>query len=213
MSLGADGVELDVRLSRDGVVVVVHDPDLSRLTNGRDLRSVAALTAQELAELDLGQGARIPSLREVLIWASKTGALLNIELKSDLCSRRALARKVLRLCDEVYPAHGPRLVLSSFHLGLLLYLKAHGCPFALAWLTEPKQRYVKYAPFATLFGFEGVHPQHPVLNREHVERWRKQGLYVGTWTVNDDDEIRRVATLGVDVIISDDPERARRLVS
>jgi glycerophosphoryl diester phosphodiesterase len=213
LALGADGVELDVRLSRDGVVMVLHDPDLARITEGRDSRAVADLSAQELGQIELNRGARIPTLHEVLSWATGRGALLNVELKSDAVPLRPLARAVHRTCCEAYPDHGPKLVLSSFHVGLLMYLKALGTKHEFAWLTRRQQTYVKGAPLAALLGMNGVHPEHPILEECRVNHWHRQDLFVGAWTVNSEEDIRLATTLGADVLISDDPELARNTVS
>jgi glycerophosphoryl diester phosphodiesterase len=213
MALGADGVELDVRLSADGQVVVIHDADLSRITHGRDRRPVAELTAQELTRIELENGATIPTLEEVLRWAGSVGAVLNIELKTDHVTLRQLARQVKQVCDASYPKHGPMLVLSSFHLGILLYLKALGTTHALAYLFDSAHPFLRFIPFVKGLGIKGFHPEHTLLCEHRVACWNGCCAFIGTWTVNSDDEIRHATDLGVDVLITDDPERARTLVS
>lgn len=80
LAQGANGVELDVQPSADGVPVVIHDATLERTTSGRG--AVAALPWSALATLDAGGGERIPRLDEVAVWAAESGAWLNVELKA-----------------------------------------------------------------------------------------------------------------------------------
>src|ERR1700716_3392227 len=85
LELGADWIELDVHLSRDGALIVIHDETVDRTTNGRGL--VCEHTLAELKELDAGAwfgasfaGERVPSLDEVLVWARSKAAVLDIEI-------------------------------------------------------------------------------------------------------------------------------------
>ena len=102
---GADGVELDVRLSADDRVVVIHDPTLDRCTAGKDPRAVSSLAWDELARVD-HSGSRIPLLASVLSWAAATQCFVNIELKPDVPRRFTLTRLVL---DEVLANRKPKL--------------------------------------------------------------------------------------------------------
>src|SRR5438105_7599930 len=78
--LGADWIELDVHLSRDGALIVIHDETLERTTNGHGL--VRDHTLAELEQLDAGDGQQIPTLGEVLTWARSHNAVVDIEIKN-----------------------------------------------------------------------------------------------------------------------------------
>src|SRR5262249_42420882 len=93
LAQGADGIELDVRLCRSGEVVVLHDPDLTRVA-GAPLRAQDR-TLAELQAHDLGQGARVPTLDAAMDLVLGAGKLLNVELKADVPDRRALVAAVL----------------------------------------------------------------------------------------------------------------------
>src|SRR5436190_6736475 len=80
LELGADWIELDVHLSRDGALIVIHDETLDRTTNGHGY--VKDHTLAELQQLDAGNGERIPTLPEVLDWAKSRKAILDIEIKN-----------------------------------------------------------------------------------------------------------------------------------
>ena len=201
---GADGVELDVRLSRDGELVVFHDEDLRRLAGRVD--RVASLTAGELAAIELRGGHRIPTLAEALEVTSPL--LVNIEIKPPPAGR---LRRTVRRMVEIVEAAGARqrVLVSSFDLlavalvrsttdlptGLLFH-RRQSLPLRRAWVA-PALR-----PHA-------VHPERTLVDRDSMAGWRRRGYQVNTWTADDPAEIRRLARLGVDAIITNDPAAAR----
>jgi glycerophosphoryl diester phosphodiesterase len=201
---GADGVELDVRFDGDGRVVVLHDPDLKRVTRERDARSVEALTSRELDRVDLGGGARVPELSAVLAWAAPHSLLVNVELKHDVRRRRDLVRRVARLVRQA-PDAAERVILSCFHPGIVLALSRRLPEFAVAWLVHAGQRFARGARGFRLLGARAVHPEHVLATPARVRRWQRGGAVVNAWTVNDAAEARRLAALGVDGLISDAP--------
>ncbi|WP_040228684.1 glycerophosphodiester phosphodiesterase [Bhargavaea cecembensis] len=122
--LGADGIETDVQLTRDGVPVIVHDADLYRVTGRR--KFVTELTSEEVCRLRVGRnrwkrlcGGTIMSLGEFIRWASgRPGLSVNIELKETFLERPELIREVLALCAGLEDVH-----FSSFHYPLLVRAK------------------------------------------------------------------------------------------
>jgi glycerophosphoryl diester phosphodiesterase len=212
MEDGADGVELDVRLSADNVPVVCHDPELTRITGGRDTRTIARIGSIELGRIELEQGARIPTLAEVLRWSVKTGALLDIELKQDGGRSMQLARVVRDTCRSEYSPSAPRLVLSSFNFGTLLALLSLGPPGELALLTEGPVAVPRFLELFTLLPISGLFPEKSLLTASQIDRLHRRGCFSGTWTVNSDVDITRARDLGTDVLIGDDPANLRKLV-
>lgn len=198
---GARAIELDVRTCAGGAVVVFHDDTLERMTRGRDVRGVSDVTEQELAAIDLGQGARIPSLREVLAWALREGVAVNVEMKHDVPQRRALARGTVAIVE----ASGADVLLSSFDPLLLALAAAHACALPRALLTQSRQRPAAHALQ------EGMRPW--LVAALHLERtqtgplarYLRRGLRVGVWTVNDPAEAREFVRLGAASIITDHP--------
>jgi glycerophosphoryl diester phosphodiesterase len=195
-------VELDVRTCAGGEVVVFHDVSLERMSGGRDVRAVGEVRLSELRAIDLGGGARIPQLAEVLDWARAQDVAVNVELKHDVPSRPALARETLR----VVQVSRADVILSSFD-PVLLALGAAGAPSVpRALLTHTRQR-----PWATALQ---ATVRAPVVQALHLEwmqvgpsvaHYLRRGLRVGAWTVNDLDEAERLARLGVASIITDRP--------
>jgi glycerophosphoryl diester phosphodiesterase len=203
---GADGVELDVRLTGDGGMVVFHDDDLVRLAGGRPDR-IDRLDRAAIAGVRLDGGERIPTLDEV--FEALPGLLINVEIKSSgPRTAAALARAVARAIARAGAAD--RVVISSFDPGAVFAARAlapHVRRGLLFHAGQPKlvrAALVRRAtrPFA-------MHPERILLNRDAMVLWRKAGYAVHTWTVDGAAEVRRVAGLGVDAIISNDPAATR----
>ena len=203
MAAGAHGVELDVRLCGSGELVVFHDEDLLRLCG--DPRTIAQLSWNELRGLRV-DGEPIPLLRDVL--AELPNALVNIELKRH---PMAQAMPLLQSCERVVEdarALG-RVVVSSFDPRLLLmmrvlepnlargllFAKDQGLPLRRGWL-------------ARALGPSAVHPEEVLVTPRRMNRWRKRGFRVHTWTVDDPGRIVELAAMGVHAIICNDPGAA-----
>jgi glycerophosphoryl diester phosphodiesterase len=191
---GADGVELDVQLSRDGEVVVFHDADLARLA-GRYER-VEHLRWDELSRALLLQGGRIPRLVDLLeVWP--TDRWLNVELKA---GGAQVARETVRVL-----AGRPRVILSSFDPRMLLAARAAGSAYEHALLLAAESPPFLHAGGAQAFGCAAVHIDHRLCTPATIRRYREQGLQVGAWTVNDPRRKQTLADWGVERIITDCP--------
>jgi glycerophosphoryl diester phosphodiesterase len=198
---GADGVELDVRLSRDGVPVVVHDRDLSRVSSGADTRVVCELDAAELDRVDLGAGEGPPRLEAVLDWAEQHSLVLNVELKTERARQDAVATVVAELLRARLECWRQVLV-SSFHPVLLRNFTQALPEVPTAWLfTAP---HASWARCARGLGVRAVHPDARCFLSAGVHP-RPAGLLVNTWTVNDPDAARLLSDRGIDAIITDEP--------
>jgi len=190
---GADGVELDVQLSRDGEVVVFHDEDLARLA-GQHAR-VDALDWEALARASL-RGGKIPRLLDLLaLWP--TDRWLNVELKA---GGARVARETLRLL-----AGRPRVILSSFDPRMLLAARGAGSAYEHALLLAAESPPFLHVHGARAFDCGAVHLDHRLCTAATVGRYREQGLKVGVWTVNDPARKQTLAGWGVERIITDRP--------
>jgi glycerophosphoryl diester phosphodiesterase len=201
---GADGVELDVRLTADRKVVVAHDPSLERVTGGRDRRLVEALSLHELRSVDVGRGERAPELSSVLDWARARDRRVNIELKRDVRELARLVTGVARLVRAERDAPD-RLVLSSFDPAAVGWLARLVPNVAVCWLVHARQRVLRGAPGFWLLRAAGVHAEQRLATPERVARWRRRGGVVGVWTVNEPAMAQKLAASGVDTLISDCP--------
>lgn len=199
LSLGADGIELDVHLSRDGVVVVNHDATVDRTTKGRG--AVAALTAAELARLD------VPALGDVLTRFRDVRVI--VELKVNTAELASAVVDVVRRADAV-----DRVCLGSF--GLRVLRAARALEPAIA--TSAAREEVRWALYGSWIGWPMrrrtyVGFQVPelagttrVVSRRFVDAAHRAGHGVQVWTVDTEDAARRLLGWGVDALITDRPD-------
>lgn len=199
LAQGADGVELDVRPSKDGEVLVFHDRDFARMAG--DARAVSALTYAEVHAFDLGGGERVPRLGDVLDLVLGRGKRVNVEIKRDVPD---LATSVDAAADVLgaRPAEEcARVIVSSFDASAVARVRARLPEIAVALLFEKAGEGGALPAIAP--GWH-AHPRYPLVNAEAVAYWKAEGRVVNTWTVNDASEARRVAATGVDGIMTDD---------
>lgn len=199
---GADGIELDVRLDGSGELIVLHDPTLSRVTNRSETRHAEDLPTEHITRLELGSGARVPRLADVLDFARSAGQRVNVELKSDVRNRRRLLEQLERLIAR---SALPQLIFSSFHPYFVWWLGKRMPELPRAWLVHDRQHILRYAPGLRRLGANALHPQHTLVNARRMARLRAMQQIVNVWTVNDPARARELAALGVDAIISDVP--------
>lgn len=220
MAEGADGLELDVRLSRDGVVVVHHDETLERTTSGAG--PVSAHTADELARLDAGhhfekdgafpfrgQGIGVPRLDEVV--RRYPDAQLIIEMKGDSPELGAAVAEVVRKAGAV-----ERALLSSFaHRTVVAARRAS--PGMRTGASTPEARTALYRSWVGLaprkpeyFGFQLPEKagRLPVITPRFVRAVTGAGLEVAVWVVNAEADMRRLLDWGVTGLITDRPDVA-----
>jgi glycerophosphoryl diester phosphodiesterase len=214
--LGADGIELDVQLSRDGEVVVIHDFRLEATTDGEGL--VRDKTLAELLELDAGSwfhpsfaGQRIPTLQKVVDEVGHR-LLLNIELKTVDPRDDGLAAMVVRIVEE----NGllDRVILSSFNPLALRRAKRVNSRVPVGLLYAPDSPILLRRPWLHHFmRLEALHPHHASVDDRYMAWARKRGYRIHTWTVDDPDEMERLMRQGVDMIISNRPDLLNQVLS
>lgn len=223
MSLGADGLELDVHLSRDGVVVVHHDTTLDRTTNGNG--PLAAMTADELARLDAGfrfgppphpwrgLAGGVPALADVL--RRYPSALFIIELKVNEPSLAHRTIDLVRAANAV-----DRVALGSFGTRVLRAARAYE-PRLLTGASREETRLALYRswvrwpvrrPPNDAFQVPEQSGTTRVVSRRFVRDAHQAGVAVQVWTVNETADMQRLLDWGVDGLISDRPERAVEVV-
>lgn len=206
---GADMVELDIQMTRDGRLVIFHDERLERTTTGSG--RVGAASYAELARLDAGSwfhprfaGERIVLARQALRLAPRRIGV-NLELKRT-STRRALLDRVRRLIRR--EPHKTRLLISSFDVGLLEPLQ--DVSVALALLTH--QAADASLRQAIRLGCRAWHPLHTLVTPRRIARAHAHDLRVHVWTVDDPRRARTLLRWGVDGIFTNDPGRLIRAV-
>jgi len=204
---GADGVELDVHRTADGALVVHHDADAPGLGVLADLPLAAIRAARP----------EIPTLAEVLDLCA--GTLVNVEIKnlpgdSDYDATDQAADLVVALLTARGDADD--VLVSSFNLDTIGRVRELDGSVRTGFLTM-----TGIDPYAAISwcidrGHAAIHPFHGMLPEETVASVvvaaHEHALLVNTWTVNDEYEIERLASAGVDAVITDVPDLARRVI-
>ena len=207
LDLGADGVELDVRLTRDGTVVVIHDAALDRTTDGSGL--VEESDFASIAELDAGswfnasfKGIEVPTLDEILkMLAGRTQ--INVELKAE----GAADELVKHVVTEVVRRNAFASVLfSSFHLDALRLLRLLVPDARIGVLFRSGQQQDALTT-AVRLGAVNLHAPFDCADEDLRSRTRSAGLQLWVWTANEAADIEKLLDLQVDAIFSDYPDR------
>lgn len=206
IELQADYIELDVQVSKDGEIVVIHDYEISDLTDHSG--NVKEMTLDELKQLDMGEGEKIPTLQEVIKLAQgKIG--LQIEIKVN-----EIGKKIIEMLRDANLIEST--IISSFIHNELVKIKKLEPEIKLGALlseriSEPRdlinitKRVIKKNLFA-------VHPYFAGVNRELIEFAHKNNLKVNVWTINEKPDMERLIKLGIDGIITDDIPLAKELL-
>jgi glycerophosphoryl diester phosphodiesterase len=219
---GADGIEFDVRLSRDQVPVVIHDATLKR--TGLIDRNVAELTAAELQKIDVGRwfaeptqtptesfgGEKLPTLVQVFELFSGISGALYLEMKCCAGEGAALAAEVVRLSRESRLAD--RVVVESFDLAAIAEVKRIDAGIRTAALFEPRLsqpistlRRLKMVDIALGVGADEIALHYTLAGPRVIEKAKRERLEIVVWVVDDPEWIRRARSLGIKALIANDP--------
>ena len=194
IELNVDAIELDVHLSSDGEIMVIHDETLNRTTTKTGF--VSDYSASELKRLG------IPTLEEVILLVNKR-CVINIEIKEATATP-----KVLQLIEKsVNEQHWKynQFQISSFNWEALSMVSKINSKIAIGVLTEASIE--KALAFAIQIKAHSINPYFKLLNSENVNLIHSNGFKIYTWTVNTPEDLIFVKSLKVDGIISDFPDR------
>lgn len=205
---GADGIELDAKLSADGEVVVIHDQTVDRTTQGKG--RVNQLAISELKKLDAGSwkgdaftGEKIPTLAEV--FASVGGKLkINVELTNYSSPQDGLPEKALALVQEYHLEDS--VLFSSFLLSNLAAVRRVWPEAPVGILADPGIKGLRNrSKLSREISPDYLHPYFLDVSRRLVEREKAAGRLLNVWTVNSLIVMRKLIRFGVAGIITDDP--------
>ena len=207
IEVGADGVELDVHLTSDGVPVVIHNETVDATTDGTG--RVTEMTVAQVKTLDAGAHfdptfaeTRVPTLEEVLAEIGQR-LLVNIELKPAGGRNAGLAPAVVEVVLQMGLEN--RIWFSSFKPHHLFQARQASSVIPCGLLYSPLN---PLTPLFRLFTpHDALHPYHRMITPKLVERAHARGLRVSTWTVDDVAVAHRLADWGVDTIITNEPKR------
>ena len=213
----ADAIELDVKLTSDDQVVVIHDQTVDRTTNGTG--RVKELPLAALHELDAGsycdatyEGESIPTLSQVFEAVGKK-IFINIELTNYSSPSDSLPEKVA----ELTKVHGmaDNVLFSSFHPQVLRRVHRLLPTVPIGFLTHPGlSRVLARTWFVrSLVNYQALHPEVRDASQELINKLHQDGYRVHVYTVNQVEEMKRLFSYGVDGIFTDDPIRAREALA
>ncbi|SHI21599.1 glycerophosphoryl diester phosphodiesterase [Sporobacter termitidis DSM 10068] len=209
---GADGLETDVQMTKDGELVLIHDELLERTTDGTGL--VATHTLGELRALDAGgwfspefKGERIPTLREFLEFVSGRDLLVNIEIKSGVVLYPGIEQELIALLR----AYGvtENVIISSFnHYSLVACKEIDGAiKTGILYMCGMVNPWV----YAKSIGADALHPLFYSVRSETIGGMKDSGLLINPYTVDAPRDMRNMIGLGVDSIITNYCDVLRRI--
>ena len=194
IELGCDGIELDVHLSLDGEIVVIHDDTIDRTSSGKGF--VNQMTLKELKKYD------IPTLQEVFKIVNHN-ILVNIELKSYEAIEKVIEFIEKLIFEKSRSFDG--ILVSSFDWEALQKVHSINNKIKIGVLTENDLD--KAQAFAKKINAYSINPYFKLLSSEKVLEMHQKGFKIFTWTVNSEEDVTFVKNFKVDAIISDFPDR------
>lgn len=211
---GADGIELDVQLTKDGELVVIHDETIDRTSFGNGF--VKDFTYQELQTIHFNKlhpeypDVKIPLLKEVFQFIKETGMTVNVEMKNSIIPYEMLEEKVLQLAKKMEVEK--QVIYSSFQHKSVVRIKTlkpdakAGILYSDGWMKVPT--------YAKSLGVDAIHPAlyHILNDNKLIEKSHKKGLCVHVWTVNRKEDMEKLVKQGADAIITNCPDICRKVV-
>ena len=200
LEMQVDGIELDVHLSADGELIVIHDETIDRTTNGSG--PVNKLSSRELKQFRINDYYEIPFLSQVFDLVDKN-CFINIELKS-----YETADKVVELIEQYVAEKNwsyDHFLVSSFDWNALQQVRFLNEDIQIGVLTETDLDLA--LAFAKFIKAKSIHPNFHLLNKENVSKIQQKGLQVFPWTVNELEDIEKIKAYKVNGIITDFPDR------
>jgi glycerophosphoryl diester phosphodiesterase len=203
------GIEIDVQLTKDGQLVIIHDFTVNRTTNG--IGEINSLTLNEIRNLDAGssfnpqfKGELVPTLDEVLEIIPKD-KILNIELKHITYKRKNLEQKVIETLTRYDRIEN--IIVSSFDHSSLLLVNQINPNIKTGLLTcshllDP-WNYIQ----ENKLNIYSIHPSYEFVTKEYVSKIQEKGYKVYCYTVNDEETGDTLDKMGVDGIITDYPDK------
>lgn len=200
LDLHADGIELDVHLSADSHIIVIHDETIDRTTNGKGF--VNTLSLQELKEFRIENNLQIPTLPEVFDLINQQ-CFINIELKG-IGTADAVATLIELYVSEKNWNYDS-FIVSSFEWDFLQRINNLNPKISIGVLTETDID--SAITFAETIKAKAIHPDFNLLNKENTIQIKEKGFQIFPWTINEKEDIARIKTYNINGIISDFPDR------
>ena len=213
--VGVDGIEIDIQLTKDEELIVIHDTTVNRTTDGKGY--VKDKTLKELEQLnaahkfpEIHDKEKIPTLREYFDWVKEKPLATNIELKTNVFEYPGIEEKVVELIQEYRLQH--TIIFSSFNHYTIQKLKALDPTIKCGLLSS--DWLVDFGEYAKKVGVECVHPAHYTLQNPAVLKdLQESHLEINTWTVNKEEQMRNLVQSGVTSIITNYPDKLNKVLA
>lgn len=210
---GVDGIELDVQLTKDGEVVIIHDETIDRTTNGKGY--VVEYTYEELSKFDASYVYtgkmgfnKIPTLREYFELVKDLDIVTNIELKTGINEYLGIEEKVWDMIKEF--GLQDRIIISSFNHFSVMRMKKIAPGMKYGFLSE--DWIIDAGKYTHSHGVQCYHPRFNNLIPEVIDELKSYGLEINTWTVNKEEDMRYLISHGIDAIIGNYPDLAKKII-
>lgn len=209
----ADGIELDVQMTKDGMLVILHDETVNRVSGASGW--VKDYTYEELMKLNVNKKfpeygiVRIPTLREVFCLIKDTELKINVELKNGVVFYHNLEERVLELTKKM--GLEERTIYSSFNHYSVMKLKELDQTVKTAFLYE--DGYLAMPEYAVRYGVDALHPAlYNLKYPDFIVNCRAMGIDIRTWTVNDIEDMKMLCENHIDGMITNYPDIGRKVV-
>ncbi len=213
VEMGADAIELDTMLTADGTPVVIHDQSLGRTTNGSG--SVSSKVVAEIKLLDAGSmfdarfaEEKIPTLEEVFS-AVGNKILINVELKNYASPFDRLPEIVVALVMKM--GLSDRVLLSSFNPIALIKAQRASEKIRCAAIIGGGPKIVRRL-IEAFTNYFALHPEVSLVNQGMINKHHSTGNKVNVWTVNEESDMKKLLSMGVDGLITDKPDIAKKVI-
>ncbi|MGB4588317.1 MAG: glycerophosphodiester phosphodiesterase [Clostridiaceae bacterium] len=208
-----DGIELDVQLSKDGELVIIHDETLDRTTNGTG--NVKNYTLKELKELDASfifagkYGInKIPTLKEYFNFIKDFSIYTNIEIKNSIIEYPEIEEKLIALIREYQLTD--KVIISSFNHQSIQKCKKLAPEIKGGFITG--SWIINAGSYTKKSGVEFFHPRYVYLKPLNIWELHRNGIKVHAWTVNEEKEMRTLIRQGIYGIITNNPARLHKVL-
>lgn len=212
--LGAQGLELDLQLTSDGVPVIIHDETIDRTSNGKgrvkdmSLEDLRAYSFDNRLPAFREAACPILSLEDFLDWLEETDLLANLEFKTTIVPYPGLVEKTLDLIRK--RGLQDQVLLSSFNHKDIVKARSLAPEIRGGFLTASKL--LDPAGYCKKYGVQAYHPLFTTIDSKDIKALKEAGIEINVWTVDQEDHIRACIQAGVDNIITNDPGLALGLI-
>jgi glycerophosphoryl diester phosphodiesterase len=215
LEMNCTGIETDVQMTSDGLLVLMHDEKINRTTNGSGY--IRDYTYKELKKMNAGswfdkrfKNTVIPLAEELLELTKLKDIFINLELKTDIIWYKNIEEKVIELINKLNM--NDRVIISSFNHKSLMLCKEIDSTIKTAVLY--KRRFSKPETFASVSNADAIHPPfYAIRSKNFVKSLKDKGFMINSWTVNSYNNMELLIERGIDGIITDFPDMLNEILT